>query len=222
MNRWGTRLTAMAGAVAVAGGAASMTAANAAPPVQPDVPPGEYRGDLASGGDWMAHVPQEWNGTVVLFAHGFGQLAAQDAPDEPTRQELLEQGYALVGSSYSGPSLWALESAVDDQYAALEAFEELLGVEPERTIALGRSMGGLVSARQAEDPRGEIDGVLTTCGLVAGALNLNDYQLDGVYTLSHLLAPDQDIPLVRYESPEQAAQAAADLVAVVTESQSTP
>lgn len=222
MNRWGTRLTAVAGAVAVVGGAASVTAANAAPPAQPDVPPGEYRGDLASGADWLAHVPQEWNGTVVLFAHGFGQLAAQDAPDEPTRQELLEQGYALVGSSYSGPSLWALESAVDDQYAALEAFEELLGVEPERTIAFGRSMGGLVSARQAEDPRGEVDGVLTTCGLVAGALNLNNYQLDGVYTLSHLLAPDQDIPLVRYESPEQAAQAAADLVAVVTESQDTP
>jgi hypothetical protein len=63
------------------------------------------------------HVPQEWNGTVVLFAHGFGQLAAQDAPEESTRLELLEQGYALVGSSYSGPSLWALESAVDDQYA---------------------------------------------------------------------------------------------------------
>ena len=59
MTRWGTRLTAMAGAVAVAGGAASMTAANAAPPGQPDVPPGEYRGDLASGADWMAHVPQE-------------------------------------------------------------------------------------------------------------------------------------------------------------------
>ena len=159
-------------------------------------------------------MPLERNGTVVLFAHGFGQLEAQDAPDESTRLELLEQGYALVGSSYSGPSLWALEFAVDDQYAAPEAFEELLGVEPERTIAFGRSMGGLLSARQAEDPRGQVDGVLTTSGLVAGALDLDNHQLDGIYTMSHLLAPDQDIPLVRYESPEQAAQAAADLVAV--------
>jgi pimeloyl-ACP methyl ester carboxylesterase len=222
VHRWGTRLAAVAGSVALVGAGASGTAANAAPAQQPDVPPGEYRGELAGGADWLAHVPEEWNGTVVLFAHGFGRMTAQDAPDDPTRQELLEQGYALVGSSYSGPSLWALESAVDDQYAALAAFEDLLGVEPERTIAFGRSMGGLVSARQAEDPRGEIDGVLTTCGLVAGAVNLNNYQLDGVYALSHLLAPEQDIPLVRYESPEQAAQAAADLIAVVTEAQDTP
>ncbi|MGY1706678.1 hypothetical protein ACI79C_19090 [Geodermatophilus sp. SYSU D00697] len=196
--------------------------ASAAPPVQPELPPGEHTGALAGGGDWLAHVPQEWNGTVVLFAHGFGRMTAQDAPDEETRQALLERGYALVGSSYSGPSLWALESAVDDQFAALAAFEERLGVEPERTIAFGRSMGGLVSARQAEDPRGEIDGVLTTCGIVAGALNLNNYQLDGVYALSSLLAPGQDIPLVRYESAEQAAQAADDLIAAVTAAQGTP
>ncbi|MGY1593509.1 hypothetical protein ACI79D_16170 [Geodermatophilus sp. SYSU D00708] len=222
MHRWGTRLAVVAGTVALVGGGASVTAANAAPAQQPDVPPGEYRGDLDSGAHWLAHVPAEWNGTVVLFAHGFGPLVAEDAPDDATRDELLAQGYALVGSSYSGTSMWALESAVDDQFAALDAFEDLLGVEPERTIAFGRSMGGLVSARQAEDPRGQIDGVLTTCGLVAGALNLNDYQLDGVYALSRLLAPEADIPLVRYESPEQATRAAAGLIAAVTAAQQTP
>src|SRR4051794_41290225 len=132
MNRWGTRLTAVAGAVAVVGGAASVTAANAAAPAQPDVPPGEYRGDLASGADWLAHVPQEWNGTVVLFAHGFGSMTAQDAPDEETRQGLLERGYALVAPSYSGPSLGALESAVDAQFAPLAAFRARLGVGPGR------------------------------------------------------------------------------------------
>jgi hypothetical protein len=47
----GNRLTAMAGAVALLAGG-GVTAANAAPPVQPDVPPNEYRGDLASGADW--------------------------------------------------------------------------------------------------------------------------------------------------------------------------
>ena len=40
-------------------------------------------------------------------------------------------------------------------------------------------MGGLVSALETQRPRGQIDGTLTTCGLVAGALNLNNYQLDG-------------------------------------------
>ncbi|MFW3168823.1 hypothetical protein [Geodermatophilus sp. CPCC 206100] len=220
MSRWTIRLTAVAGAVALVGGSASVTAAGADTTPQPAVAPGAYDGVLGSGATWLAHVPQQWNGTVVLFAHGFGAMRAQDAPNEETRQALLDRGYALVGSSYSGPSLWALETAVDDQYAALAAFEDLLGVEPERAIAFGRSMGGLVSARQAEDPRGEIDGVLTTCGIVAGGLNLNDYQLDGVYTLAHLLGVD--VPLVRYESAEQAQQAADALIAAVTAQQGTP
>ncbi|MBB3084632.1 alpha/beta hydrolase [Geodermatophilus sabuli] len=209
----------MAGAVTLVGGGASVTVASADTTPQPEVGAGAYDGVLDNGATWVAHVPQRWNGTVVLFAHGFGPLRAQDAPNEETRQALLDRGYALVGSSYSGPSLWALETAVDDQFGALAAFEDLLGVEPERTIAFGRSMGGLVSARQAEDPRGEIDGVLTTCGIVAGALNLNNYQLDGVYTLSHLLGVD--VPLVRYESAEQAQQAADALIAAVTAAQGT-
>jgi dienelactone hydrolase len=220
MSRWTVRLTAVAGAVALVGAGASVTAANADPVPTPRVAAGEYTGQLSNGASWLGHVPQAWNGTVVLYAHGFGPLRAQDAPDDATRAELLDQGYALVGSSYSGPSLWALETAVDDQFAALAAFEDLLDAEPERTIAFGRSMGGLVSARQAEDPRGEIDGVLTTCGIVGGALNLNNYQLDGVYTLSHLLG--EDVPLVRYDSAEQAQQAADDLIAAVTAGQGTP
>jgi len=185
-------------------------------------PPGEHQGTLASGATWLGHVPERWNGTVLLFSHGFGAMRPQDAPDDQTRDLLLAEGYALVGSSYSGPTLWALEHAVDDQFAALEAFTALLGAEPERTIAVGRSMGGLVSAREAHQPRGEIDAVLTTCGIVAGGLNLNNYQLDGLHALTELLAPGRTIPLVRYTGPAQAAQAAADITALVAEAQSTP
>ncbi|GGN09586.1 pimeloyl-ACP methyl ester carboxylesterase [Actinoplanes campanulatus] len=160
--------------------------------------------------------------TVLLFAHGFGPLRPQDAPSDRTRELLLAEGYAMVGSSYSGPTMWALETALPDQHAALRAFEDVLGTPPRRTIAIGRSMGGLVSARQAHDPRGGIDGALTTCGIVAGGLNLNNYQLDGLHALSELLAPGRTIPLVRYDNPEQAAQAAADILAVTTEAQASP
>ncbi|GGN91888.1 alpha/beta hydrolase [Actinoplanes lobatus] len=190
--------------------------ATAAPPA------GEHRGTLAGGATWLGHIPDDWNGTVLLFAHGFGPLRPQDAPSDRTRELLLAEGYAMVGSSYSGPTMWALETAENDQYAALRAFEQILGTPPRRTIAIGRSMGGLVSARQAHHPRGGIDGVLTTCGIVAGGLNLNNYQLDGLHALSELLAPGRTIPLVRYDGPEQAAQAAADILAVTTEAQASP
>lgn len=185
-------------------------------------PLGEYHGTLASGATWLGHVPADWNGTVLLFAHGFGPLRPQDAPDDQTRQILLSEGYATLGSSYSGPTWWALETAEDDQFAALDAFTSALGAEPRRTIAIGRSMGGLVSTRQGHRPRGEIDGVLTTCGIVAGGVNLNNYQLDGLHAVTELLASGRTIPLVRYDSPEQAAQAATDVVAAVTDAQATP
>jgi hypothetical protein len=105
-----------------------------------------YTGSLPDGATWVADVPASWNGTIILYSHGFGPLTAQDAPNPPaTKADLLSLGYALVGSSYSGPSLWALASAVDDQFASLAAVEQITG-RPRRTIAWGTSMGGLVSA----------------------------------------------------------------------------
>jgi hypothetical protein len=182
---------------------------------------GTFSGTLADGATWVADVPDDWNHTLVLYSHGYGSLAAQDAPDEATKAQLLAAGYALVGSSYAGSSLWAVPTAVQDQFAALDAVERLIG-QPEQTIAWGTSMGGLISALEAQHPHHRIDGALTTCGLVAGALNLNDYQLYGEYALTHLLAPAQDIKLVRYSDAADAAAAAQALTTVVTDAQASP
>ncbi|GHF40804.1 hypothetical protein FHX82_004877 [Amycolatopsis bartoniae] len=188
-------------------------------PVAQAAEAGHYTGELADGATWVADVPGTWNGTIILYSHGFGPLQPQDAPDAATARQLLAEGYALVGSSYSGPSWWALGSAVDDQFGALAALESKIGTA-KRTVAWGTSMGGLVSAREAEDSR--IDGALTTCGLVAGALNLDNYQLDGEYALAHLLAPQQPVKLVRYGSQDEAAAAAATLTTVTSGAQATP
>jgi hypothetical protein len=179
-----------------------------------------HTGSLADGATWIADVPASWNGTVILYSHGFGPLTAADAPDPATQADLLQLGYALVGSSYSGPSWWALSSAVGDQFASLKAVEGITG-HPRRVIAWGTSMGGLVSALETQNSHGRIDGTLTTCGLVAGALSLNNYQLDGEYALNELLDPSQQIQLVRYASAGQASAAAAALAAIVSQAQST-
>ncbi|WP_030434624.1 hypothetical protein [Actinoplanes subtropicus] len=181
---------------------------------------GSYTGTLSDGASWVADVPANWNHTLILYSHGFGPLAAQDAPNADTRTELLAEGYAVVGSSYSGPSMWALATAVGDQVGALHAAERIVG-QPRRTIAWGTSMGGLVSALEAQDARHFVDAALTTCGLVAGALNLNDYQLYGEYALAHLLAPGQDIQLVRYASGADGTAAAQALSTVVAGAQAS-
>lgn len=177
-------------------------------------------GSLTDGATWTADVPASWNGTTILYSHGFGPLTAADAPDPATQADLLHLGYALAGSSYSGTSWWALASAVRDQFSSLAAAEHITG-HPRRVIAWGTSMGGLVSALETQDGRDRIDGTLTTCGLVAGALSLNNYQLDGEYALNELLAPSQQIQLVRYTSAGRASAAATALVAIVNQAQST-
>jgi hypothetical protein len=210
------RMTTLVAVVTLCAAAASSGPADAMTPTA-----GSYHGTLADGASWIADVPADWNHTLILYSHGYGPLMAQDAPDTATRTELLEAGYALVGSSYSGPSMWALASAVDDQFASLRAAEQVTG-RPRRTLAWGTSMGGLVSALETQDPRRMIDGTLTTCGLVAGALNLNDYQLYGEYALAHLLAPGQAIPLVRYRTAAAAGAAAQTLSSTVAAAQATP
>jgi hypothetical protein len=58
---------------------------------------------------------------------------------------------------------------------------------PARVLAFGTSMGGLISALEAQDGQGKIDGALTTCGVVSGGVNMSQYQLDGEYAITRLL-----------------------------------
>lgn len=179
-----------------------------------------YTGSLADGATWIADVPADWNGTLILYSHGYGHLNPQNAPNDATQQALLDRGYALVGSSYSG-GLWALANATNDQFASLAAIKEQIGT-PGMTLGFGTSMGGLISAQEAQRSNGRLDGVLTTCGLVGGGVNLNNYQLDGEYAISQLLAPNQQIKLVNYADSGEARTAANLLSQAVTHAQSTP
>ena len=60
--------------------------ATAAPPST------HYTGTLPDGGTWVADVPARWNGTLVLFSHGFGTPEAIDAPTPKYRSQLGVKG----------------------------------------------------------------------------------------------------------------------------------
>ncbi|BBJ38002.1 alpha/beta hydrolase [Streptomyces antimycoticus] len=179
-------------------------------------------GTLANGATWTADVPDRWNGTLLLFSHGFGPTVAQDAPSDAVRTQLLAEGYAMAGSSYDPHgSMWALNSAELDQFATLDAVTAKTGT-PRRTLAVGQSMGGLVNAQIARDGAGRVDGALGLCGLVAGGTDLDNYQLDAEYTITRLLLPGQDVKLVRFGSADDAAATAKKLTDAVTVAQTTP
>jgi hypothetical protein len=164
-----------------------------------------YCGTTADGGQWIADFPSpisHWNGTLLLYSHGFGPPVAADAPDPNTQAALLADGYAIAGSSYDpNGSWWALDSALSDQFQTLKAVKALLPHKPTQVLAFGTSMGGLISELEDENSDGRLDGSLTTCGIVAGAVQLNNYQLDGEYTIAELLNPThENIQLVNFDN----------------------
>ena len=160
-----------------------------------------YSGTTADGGQWIADVPANWNGTLLLYSHGFGPPVAADAPDPNTKQALLDRGYALAGSSYDpNGSWWALNSALSDQFQTLSAVEALLPHAPDHVFAVGTSMGGLISSLEAEHSNGRLQAALTTCGIVAGGIQLGNYQLDGEYAMTQLINPQHEsIRLVNFD-----------------------
>jgi hypothetical protein len=216
----GSRTTFLRRAL-VTGAATALLGASAASAA----PPGHYTGTTSDGGSWVADLPADWNGTLLLYSHGYGTTDASDAPDPATQAALLARGYALAGSGMGAPggTLWVLGTALDDQFQTLDQVEAtVLPHAPSHVLAVGTSMGGLVSALEAERSRGRLDGALSTCGIVYGGVNLSNYQLDGEYAMTQLLAPDQSVKLVDYASPAEAAAAAAQLQAIGQQAQTTP
>jgi pimeloyl-ACP methyl ester carboxylesterase len=184
-----------------------------------------YGGTLADGATWTAQVPDNWNGILLLASHGFGPPAIPPVGHlpPPTQNALLERGYAIAGSSYDpNGSWWALKSAVSDQFETIDAFEAAVGDEPERVLAVGTSMGGLVSALMAEQGAGIVDGALSTCGIVGGAIHLNNYQLDAEYAIAKLLMPAPGPKLVDFANPGEGAASGAALTAALRAAQATP
>ena len=218
MPRFRSSLLAAACAAALAAGPA--TAAASADPRA--ATPTHVTGTLADGATWIADLPAQWNGTLLLFSHGFGPTVAADAPSDAAQAELLKEGYALAGSSYNPhQSMWALNSAEQDQFQTIDAFRNRLGA-PARVISVGQSMGGLVNAQIARDGAGRVDAALGLCGLVAGGVDLSNYQLDAEYTLATFFDPADAGSLVSLSSPDQGAAVAARLTSAVETAQQTP
>ncbi|WP_405740174.1 S9 family peptidase [Streptomyces sp. NBC_00028] len=180
-------------------------------------------GQLPSGAAYMMDVPADWNGTVLLFSHGYRPQGApnpaQNASDNATKSLLLQRGYALIGSSYASNG-WAVTDAVPDQLATLSVFKDRFGTA-RRTIAWGQSYGGLVTTALAERAPQHFDGSLSMCGLVHGGVANWNNTLDPVFALKTLLAPDSAIPLVDIPDRTAATDAANTLTAAVDSAQST-
>jgi pimeloyl-ACP methyl ester carboxylesterase len=215
------RLAALLGAVALVAGlvACSDDDPGGSEPAAEEI---DRTGDLANGTEWRVRAPADWNGTLLLYSRGSvppgEDSPVLDAPDEITARALLDQGYALIGSSYED-SGWVLESAVQDQYELLDVAAQELG-RPQRTVAWGSSMGALITVGLVEEHPDEIAGGVAMCGVIGGVEAVWDPFLDATYVLRTLLLPGERLELAGFRAPARLARAR--LLEVGTEAYGSP
>jgi pimeloyl-ACP methyl ester carboxylesterase len=147
-------------------------------------------GTLTDGATYVIDVPAAWNGTLLLYSHGYvnpgSANPALDAGDPLTGGVMLAGGFALAGSSYATTG-WAVQQAIPDQIATLDTFQTLVG-PPTATIAWGHSLGGMITAALVQQFPGRFKAALPMCGVVGGGVGLWNEALDGAFAFNTLLA----------------------------------
>jgi pimeloyl-ACP methyl ester carboxylesterase len=119
------------------------------------------------GAVYRVEMPDDWNGRLVLWMHGFGQFAPEASVSAPdVRGYLIGQGWAWGASSFSSSS-WIPGRAADETAAVWDYFARTYG-RPSRTYVIGLSMGGAAAHIAAERYPDRFDGALGLCG-AAGA-----------------------------------------------------
>lgn len=152
------------------------------PPDDPGEPPvaGCREGTLESGALYQLCFPASWNGTLVIYAHGYVR------PDEPLKNPddvvgglpvsavVTGLGYGYATTSYRSNGLVAADAAED--LSLLEAeVREAIRPDPDQVYIVGVSEGGLVAALALERYPGPFSGALAACGPVGSFAGQIDY-----------------------------------------------
>ncbi len=147
-------------------------------------------GALPDGATYVIDAPGNWNGTLLLYSHGYvapgSSNPAQDVGDPLTGAYLLASGYALAGSSYATTG-WAVHEAIPDQIAVLDTFQSLVGT-PTQTIAWGHSLGGMITAGLVQQFPDRFMAAMPMCGVLSGGVGTWNQALDGAFAFNTLVA----------------------------------
>lgn len=122
---------------------------------------------------YRIEVPENWNGELVVYAHGYRGTGPELTVSNPSiRAYLIENGYAWAASSYS-KNYYDVKAGVQDTHALTTLFNGLVG-KPSRTYLIGHSMGGHITGATIEQYPNLYDGAMPMCG-VMGDVTLFDY-----------------------------------------------
>ena len=168
--------------------------------------------DTLNGAAYEIKMPDKWNGTLLLYSHGYRyaqpappdfspvETKAVSAPNDETAKQLLAAGYALAGSAYKSNG-WAVQDGVAAAEDLQKFFVDNVG-QPYRTEIWGNSLGGLITQMIAEKHPEWVDGAAPLCGVMAGVVPNMNLALDVSYAVKTLIYPEMKI--TGYTSYEEA------------------
>jgi hypothetical protein len=142
---------------------------------------------MIGGAQYRVEVPANWNGKLVMYAHGYaGQGNVLSVSNPSIRRHLVQNGYAWAASSYS-KNFYDVRVGVEDTNALALAFNDIAKANgrelavPSKVFITGHSMGGHITAAAIEDEtyatanhKMKYHGAVPMCG-VMGDTELFDY-----------------------------------------------
>jgi hypothetical protein len=146
-------------------------------------------GRIGPGALYRLVRPDNWNGRLLIYAHGF--VSRTEPVALPPEADLFinlvtAQGFAIAFSSYSENG-WAVKDGAQRTHQLLGIFTSTFGA-PSRVYIGGASMGGLIAIELVEKYPGVFAGALPACAAAGGTRAQFDY-LANVRALFDVLYP---------------------------------
>ena len=140
------------------------------------------------GAVYQIEVPANWNGKLVMYAHGFrGNDVPLTVNGPSIRRHLIQQGYAWAASSYSR-NYYDVRAGVEDTNKLALRFNTITAAAgrtlatPSRIYITGHSMGGHITgaAIEAEAAATAVNkvayhGAVPMCGVMGDAELFNQF-----------------------------------------------
>jgi pimeloyl-ACP methyl ester carboxylesterase len=134
---------------------------------------------VLKGAQYHVEVPANWNGKLVMYAHGFAGTGDVLAVQNPSiRRYLVQNGYAWAASSYS-KNYYDVRAGVEDTNALALEFNKIASANsrtlaaPSRIYITGHSMGGHITGAAIEDEAAtyainkvKYNGAVPMCGVM--------------------------------------------------------
>jgi alpha-beta hydrolase superfamily lysophospholipase len=135
--------------------------------------------------------PAEWNGDLIVYAHGYVEPQAPLAVPEnslggtPVEDLVTALGYAYATTSYRANGLVA-DVAVADVVEVVELVRRTVRPDPARVYLVGISEGGLVATLAVEREPEVFTGALAACGPIGDFARQIDYLDDARVVFDYL------------------------------------